>query len=119
MDFDKYKNTLEYPGCSIQICPRASCGIRFEKTDNFCKGCGFAVGEYLVDQKAKVHAGRLAWGNKEAEINEQFEKDALGEIGLTGHPKAHKALRYAWEHGHASGREEVFNILLGLVDLLK
>jgi len=38
---------------------------------------------------------------------DEFKRDALKHFGLSGHPKADKAFSFAWEHGHASGWNDV------------
>lgn len=44
-------------------------------------------------------------------LEEEFRRDALEYVGLTGHPKADKAYAFAWQEGHASGYNDVLHYL--------
>lgn len=54
----------------------------------------------------------------EARLAEEFKKDALEEVGLTGHPKADLVYSKAWEAGHSSGFSSVFYHLEDLSELV-
>lgn len=44
-------------------------------------------------------------------LDEEFKRDALAHVGLTGHPKADKAYAFAWQEGHAGGCSDVLHYL--------
>jgi hypothetical protein len=52
------------------------------------------------------------------DVHEQFRKDAMEELGLTGHDKADWIWSLAWKHGHFYGFEEVFFQLRDLKAML-
>ena len=51
--------------------------------------------------------------------SDEFMKDLLAHLGLTGHPKAEKLFSMAWNQGHASGYSEVAYYAEELAELLK
>lgn len=56
------------------------------------------------------------WAEEERRLRDLFKKDALEEVGLTGHPKANKAFEMAWDRG--DGYREVMVELEELAELL-
>lgn len=64
-------------------------------------------------------AVREAWRAEDERIKQQFRQDLAAEHGVTGHPKEPKLFDLAWEHGHASGFNEVSIYYCDFVELLK
>lgn len=56
---------------------------------------------------------------EEARLRAQFKADALEDLRLTGHPKADKLMAIAWDMGHSSGYQEVYNYAAELAPLLE
>lgn len=58
--------------------------------------------------------------NVELERLEQtvFKIDALVTLGIFDHPKADRAWKMAWDRGHSSGLEEIYQELKELCELL-
>lgn len=51
-------------------------------------------------------------------IKKAFRADLLKQYGVESHPKAERCFALAWEHGHASGLEEVMGYFEEFVELL-
>jgi len=62
--------------------------------------------------------GYARYQEGERKAGEDFKKDLLEELGVTGHPKADKLFSLAWSYGHSSGYSEVFSYASEFVDLL-
>jgi hypothetical protein len=62
---------------------------------------------------------RAAYDAREKEIMETFTNDLFEDLGITDNPKRYKLYSIAWEMGHSSGFQEVYNYALQLVDLIK
>ena len=71
--------------------------------------------EEQIRQRQDEHR---AWTLEQMRLEGLFKQDALKDVGLEGHPKAHAAYGLAWEYGHASGLYDVYVHLLDLADLL-
>ena len=71
-----------------------------------------------IDEVA-YRAAQTEYGNDQRRLNEEFRRDAIEAVGLTGHPKADKAYAYADEHGHSSGYQDIYNILIDVAELVK
>ncbi len=69
-------------------------------------------GEYLAYSGAYYNAVRQ---NK---LNDIFCKDALEYVGLTGHPKAKRAMELVWDHCKASGHANMVSHLECIAQLL-
>lgn len=50
---------------------------------------------------------------------EEFKNDLFEELGITNNPKREKLFNKAWEHGHAYGFYEVYNVACDLVELIE
>jgi hypothetical protein len=114
MNFSKYQNTLPYP--EKPVAPRPS-GPFTKLTYDEALEYAEAVKVY----KAEMIKWEVASENYRKEsllIQYQFEREAIEEAGLAGHPKAEKVFAKAWERGHSSGYEEVFNVLEDLAELV-
>ena len=56
---------------------------------------------------------------EEARLLDLFRHDALEDVGLLNHPKAGKAMAFAWEHGHSDGLSSVHYWLKEVSELLE
>lgn len=64
---------------------------------------------------AIVHA---EYTDEAVRIYTKFKLDLFEELDIVGHPKAEKLLAIAWEYGHSSGYQEVYNYACELAELL-
>ena len=71
--------------------------------------------EYQVLYKAD----RAKWSAIINEREVEFKKDLYEEYGVSNNPKANDVWSKAWEFGHSSGLQEVYNYFIDLVDLIK
>lgn len=62
---------------------------------------------------------RRAYQDDQRRLEEEFKRDALEDVGMTGHPKAELLWSKAWDLGHSAGYGEVYNYLADLVELVK
>lgn len=121
MDYEKYKNKLEYPSS-----PKKPYLVRLSNYPSSTEVKEYTVKTEEYSQALKVYETamvefrklRNAYGEESARLDEEFKKDALEEAGITGNPKADKAYSLAWDRGHSCGYSEVFNELLDLAELL-
>lgn len=90
MDFEKYATTVPYPSRNIQ------------RTD-----------------PERYSAELKAYRENEARRYAEFKADLLEELGVTGHPKADKLFRLAWEMGHSGGFGDVTSYAHDMVELIK
>jgi len=99
-----YEPKQEYPSKGMKnkiLCP--TCGQFMKNND----------GELLYRKMRKEYL------EEEGRLYDEFRKDAIEYVGLTGHPKADKIYDKAWEDGHSCGYEEVLIHLEELADLVK
>lgn len=99
MNFEDYNNPLPYPSRPAKNSVNLASGIYKKEHDKY-------LNELDIYHK------------KDEELFDKFKKDALKEVGLLGHPKADKALKFAWEHGHSASYEEVYNWLVDVAELI-
>ena len=122
LDFDKYKTKLTYPKKPDKICP--GCGTdlyqSYKKLGaelNFCTKCGFAVKEHFVRLKDQYDRLRDEYNDNLRELDSEFKRDALTEVGLMDHPKMDQIYEYAYDKGN--GYSEIFSELETLSHLFK
>lgn len=60
------------------------------------------------DPWPESYQDRVAWRTKQRAHEDLWKSDALAEVGLTGHPKAEKAMELAWSH-----REDGYTAVVG------
>jgi len=81
-------------------------------------------GDYTVTSNFRTLKGEarkkaaLEYRKARAARDEEFRKDALEYVGLTGHPKADKAFDMAWDHCHSDGYSAVLYDLEIRADLI-
>lgn len=124
LDFDKYKNTLHYPSRdefkTVYVYKKGKLVTKKPATEVTTEDKA-AWKDMVIENdfdEAGYRAAQTAYNHETSRLNELFKADALEYHGLTGHPKADKAYRLAWENGHSSGYQEVFNHLYDYADLL-
>lgn len=113
MDVSKYKNTLPYPTKPKSV---ASLGI-----PDFLKDTAEAKAA-VADLEAKhteYQKALAAYRQEDGRLGDLFRKDALEEVGLTGHPRADKAFGLAYSKGHSGGLAEVVCELREIAEVLQ
>lgn len=60
-----------------------------------------------------------AYNAEESRVIEKFKADMFDDLGISDNPKRNELYRVAWDYGHSSGIQEVYNYALDLVDLIK
>jgi hypothetical protein len=126
MDTDKYKNAVPYPEkqdyTKYNLYYKGKVlGARLtaEERDKLKESHPGATVEKDFDESAYKTA-HLAYQEGESDVIERFWRDFAKEEGIsTNHPKFEILKRYAWDHGHSSGFNEIWNYAIGLVDFLK
>ena len=81
-----------------------------------------AINSGKYDNKVKfssVPEQRRAWRAEESAIEQRFRADLEVEFGMKGHAKADLLWRMAWDRGHSSGLQEVFQEYRELSELVK
>lgn len=113
MNYEKYKNKMEYPK-----------GLPKPFLSPAKKFCEEAVAIYAKELK-EFNASLPAWIEAHEKyrmenhrLEQLFQKDAIDEVGLTNHPKAQKIFDKAWADGHSGGLENVMYHLEELADLI-
>lgn len=111
MNFDNYYVIAEVPKRPIK--PR----MPDEHTsDNLRKySDDLAVWEMKIKDYRQIMKGYRQESNK---LLHKFKEDALKEVGLLGTKWADKAWNKAYEDGHASGYNEIFQHLEDLADII-
>lgn len=112
MNFDKYLSTMNYPIKTAKpYMPKDfTSGEVREYADKFAKWkkdltkYTEKIAEYREDQRNKY---------------ELFKQDLFEELEITNNPKKEKLFAIAWEYGHSSGLEEVYNYAIDLVELIR
>lgn len=81
-----------------------------KNTENFIVEQDFNEKEYKLDMN-KYHL------SKQKLINE-FKQDLFVDFGVENNPKRNMVFDLAWEYGHSSGLEEVYNQFDRFVELI-
>ncbi len=131
MNFDLYKNTLEYPAQSqfaTTYWYRAGAVVAKRIADGEIEildarvGNGIELGactkETVIDKDAFRDA-RAAYSAESGRLTELFKRDLFAELGIVGHPKAEKLYSIAWDMGHSSGFSEIETVAWDLLPLIQ
>lgn len=128
MDFDKYENKLPYPGNSDYTViyyykAGKTVAVKTGTEIKYMKGFdGFdlttCTTEKVID-KDTIRRLREAYNDNGRRLYDLFVADLKEDLGVTDHPKADKLVSLAWERGHSSGYQEVYNEAWNLVDLIR
>lgn len=81
-------------------------------------GIEYAFREKVLDEQAFEEA-RKAYMKAEADAHSKFKADLFADLGIEDHPLREKLFSKAWDDGHSSGYQEVYNCALGLVELFE
>lgn len=124
MNFDKYINHLDYPHAAMYTTTYWYSGGKVVCTqkpgESLASGfdTSACVKERVCDDEA-LKAARVAYGAETQRIAEEFKKDLFADLGIENHPMRGKLYKLAWDDGHPSGFQEVYNCACNLVDLIE
>lgn len=127
MNFDKYKNKLEYPRASTFSVTYFYKGgqvvntLRNDVYDHDVNADDYATQETVTDNDA-LKTARKAYSEETAALMEQFKNDLFFDNSLQRNDFTEKLYAIAWDKGHSNGLSEVvseFEDLVVLVDLAK
>lgn len=111
MDYSKYNNPIEYPKRpSKPVAPNSS-----NPQDFINHAKELEAYAYLL-QKHKTC--KEEYDKYSALKQQEFQVDAIEEVGLTGHPLAERAFGYAWDEGHYAGFPEVYSKLTRIAEVI-
>ena len=77
-----------------------------------------AVIQEVLDEDA-YKAQRKRYSDESAKLYKEFQNDLFEDYGVSDNPKRFKCFDLAWEHGHSSGLEEVYNYFGDFVELIQ
>ena len=133
MNFDSYKNTLKYP-------------LRKDFTRKFLYKSGKLVAtitqtpneeapttvfesefteipeKCVVETEVDGVAYKLAFDAyhaAEQAVYDNFKNDLFADLGISDNPRRHVLFAKAWERGHSSGLQEIYNVACDLVELIE
>ena len=92
------------------------CGS-YQALGNLKKHYPNAVIQEVLDEDA-YKAQRKQYSDESAKLYKEFQNDLFEDYGVSDNPKRFKCFDLAWEHGHSSGLEEVYNYFGDFVKLI-
>lgn len=133
MNFDSYKNTLKYPlrkdfarqfvykggklVATISHHPQNESPVTVFES-GFTKIPEIAVVETEIDDAAHKLA-LAAYHAAEQEVYDRFKNALFVDLGIANNPRRHVLFAKAWERGHSSGLQEIYNVACDLVELIE
>jgi hypothetical protein len=75
------------------------------------------IQEVLDEDVYKAH--RKEYDAESAKLHQEFQNDLFEDYDVSDNPKRFKCFELAWEHGHSSGLEEVYNYFEDFVELIR
>lgn len=60
-----------------------------------------------------------AYHAAEQEVYDKFKNDLFADLGIADNPRRHVLFDKAWERGHSSGLQEIYNVACDLVELIE
>lgn len=100
----RYENKGAYP---VQR------NFRIYKT---CEHCGST---YLdVKEKKRYTVAKLKYRHDNAEMIKKLKQDIIEEAGVVDNPKANDLWDIAWDQGHSSGLNEVYNYFFDYLKII-
>ena len=75
------------------------------------------IQEVLDEEGYKAH--RKEYHDERNKLHQEFQNDLFEDYGVSDNPKRFKCFDLAWEHGHSSGFEEVYNYFGDFVELIR
>lgn len=82
-----------------------------------CEHCGSTYIDKEVEKNYTV--AKLKYRHEDAKMFTNLKQDLIKEAGIEGHPKADKLWSLAYEQGHSSGLQEIYNQFFELLELIK
>lgn len=76
-----------------------------------------AVIQEVFDEEAYT-AHCKEYNAESTKLHQEFKNDLFDAFGVTDNPKKDRCFELAWEHGHPSGYEEVYNYFGDFVELI-
>jgi hypothetical protein len=111
MDYSKYTNPIEYPKRPTKpVAPNTSNPEDFRNHATELEAYAKLLEKYKADKEE--YDKYAVWKDQE------FQIDALEDVGLTGHPLAERAFGYAWDEGHYAGKPEVYSKLTRIAQVI-
>ena len=75
------------------------------------------IQEVLNEDAYKAH--RKEYDDERNKLHQEFQNDLFEEFSVSDNPKRNRCFELAWEHGHPSGYEEVYNYFGDFVELIR
>ena len=133
MNFDSYKNTLRYPLRKDFTRKFVYKGGKLVATisphpQNESPVTVFESGVTEIPENAVVEtelddaAHKLAlaaYHAAEQAVTDKFANDLFADLGIANNPRRHVLFAKAWERGHSSGLQEIYNVACDLVELIE
>ena len=113
-DINYYRDAGKYPSQPIKPTIK-SIGLASSAQLRSYADAIEAYEKEMENYEEELHAYQVRKNN----LEEEFQKDLIEENDLTGHPKAALLYIKAWDHGHASGLDEVMYWFNDLAELLR
>ena len=133
MNFDSYKNTLKYPlskdftrkfvyksgklVATISPHPQNEAPVTVFES-GFTEIPERAIVETEIDA-ARYKVALDAYRAAEQAVNDKFKNDLFKDLGIEDNPRRDKLYSKAWELGHSSGLQEIYNVACDLVELIE
>lgn len=129
IDNDYYKNKGDYSKIHKDIEEKKALLTAFGSYYLAAEQAGFGADAYAPGIVKKVHEElenydyvKLAlkeYNQESNRLHSLFKEDLEKEFKVQDNPKKDKLFAMAYERGHSSGYEEIFNIYSDLVELIK
>jgi hypothetical protein len=116
----QYPNKKDYITLYVYdkgICVTKSFGFQKSKRQLMDEYPNAVIQEVLNEEGYKTH--QKQYGEEVHKLRGEFINDLFEDFNVSDNPKRHRAFELAWDKGHASGPEEVYNEFCDLVDLIK
>lgn len=120
MDFSKYVN-VPYPSSAefTTIFWYRAGQVVCKQKPGESLAAGFDTTKCVKEKFTDEDALKKARAARTQRIMAEFKRDMFEELGIANHPMREKLYSKAWENGHSSGFQEVYNCALNLVDLIE
>lgn len=130
MDFDLYKNNLEYPNANDYektyfykdgklIATRTPDGdTKLEDPNDKVDLTTISTRELVRDKQCYKEA-REVYAAEDLRISELFKADLFEDLEIANNPRRHKLYALAYDQGHSSGYQEIYNVACNLVHLIE
>ena len=77
-----------------------------------------AVIQEVLDEE-EYKAQRKRYSDESAKLYKEFQNDLFEDYGVSDNPKRFKCFDLAWEYGHSSRLDEVYNCFGDFVELIQ